>query len=102
VVLAACATKAPPVPTGAPRHPDFMFPASPADAPPAQIARVDRGWQYLQVDDFRNAEREFTTALREQSQFHPAETGMAYIALARGSEKDAVTRFERAHEAAED
>jgi tetratricopeptide (TPR) repeat protein len=84
---------------GAPKHPDFMFPASPPGAPAAQIARVDRGWQYLQLDDFRNAEREFASALRAESRFHPAETGMAYIALARGSEKDAVTRFERALEA---
>ena len=99
VVLSACAPKAPPAAVGAPRHPDFMFPASPADAPAAQIARIDRGWQYLQLDDFRNAEREFASALRDGSRFHPAETGLAYIALARGSEKDAVTRFERALEA---
>lgn len=99
VVVSACAPKAPPAAVGAPRHPDFMFPASPADAPAAQIARIDRGWQYLQLDDFRNAEREFASALRDGSRFHPAETGLAYIALARGSEKDAVTRFERALEA---
>jgi tetratricopeptide (TPR) repeat protein len=98
VVLAACATKAPPAVVGAPKHPDYMFPASPPNAAAAQVVRMDRGWQYLQLGDFRNAEREFASALREESGFHPAETGLAYIALARGSEKDAVTRFERALE----
>ena len=66
---------------------------------PAQASRVDRGWTYLQLDDFRNAEREFATALKQQPSFHPAETGLAYVALARGNEKDAATRFERALEA---
>lgn len=76
-----------------------MFPAAPQGAAPAQVARVDRGWQYLQLGDFRNAEREFTSALRQQAAFHPAEAAMGYVALARGNEKDAVTRFERALQA---
>ena len=63
---------------------------------PEQASRIDRGWQYLQLDDFRNAEREFAAALKQQPSFHPAETGLAYLALARGNEKDAATRFERA------
>lgn len=99
VVLSACAPKAPPVLVGAPRHPDFMFPIVPPDAPPAQVSRVDRGWTYLQLDDFRNAEREFATALKQQATFHPAETGLAFVALARGNEKEAATRFGRALEA---
>ena len=94
-----CATKAPPAVTGAPRHPDFVFPAVPAGAADAQASRIDRGWQYLQLDDFRNAEREFAAALRQDESFHPAETAMAYVALARGNEKDAVTRFDRALQA---
>ena len=81
---------------GPPKHPDFMFPIVPPDAAPGQASRVDRGWTYLQLDDFRNADREFATALKEQPSFHPAETGLAYVALARGNEKDAATRFERA------
>lgn len=76
-----------------------MFPAAPQGAAPAQVARVDRGWQYLQLGDLRNAEREFTSALRQQAAFHPAEAAMGYVALARGNEKDAVTRFERALQA---
>ena len=76
-----------------------MFPAVPPDAAPAQASFIDRGWTYLQLDDFRNADREFTTALKQQPAFHPAETGLAYVALARGNEKDAATRFARALEA---
>lgn len=94
---AACAPKAVPVVTGAaPRHTDFMFPAAPDGTPPELAGSLDRGWQSLQVDDFRNAEREFAAALKQQPTFHPVETAMGYLAMARGNEKDAVTRFERA------
>ena len=99
VALTACAPKTVPVVAGSPKHPDFMFPAVPQGAAPAQASRIDRGWQYLQLDDFRNAEREFATALKQESSFHPAETGLAYLAMARGNEKDAATRFDRALEA---
>jgi len=95
-VVYGCAPKAPPVVVGAPRHPEFVFPAAPEGAPAALIARIDRGWKYLQLDDLRNAEREFAGALKQQPQFHPAETAMAYIALARGNETDAEARFQRA------
>jgi tetratricopeptide (TPR) repeat protein len=94
-----CATKAPPAAAGAPRHPDFLFPAVPEGVAAGQSTRIDRGWQYLQLDDLRNAEREFGAALRQDAAFHPAETAMAYVALARGNEKDAVTRFDRALQA---
>ncbi len=96
VMAAACAPKAPPAVAGVPKHPDFVFPTVPAGAAPALASRVDRGWQFLQLDDFRNAEREFASALKQQATFHPAETGMGYLLLARGNEKDAATRFERA------
>lgn len=92
----ACAPKAAPVVTGAPRHPDFVFPTVPEGTLPAQASRIERGWQYLQFDDFRNAEREFTDALKQQPAFAPAETAMAYLLVARGNERDAATRFERA------
>ena len=84
--------------TGAPKHPDFVFPVAPDGTTPEQAARIDRGWQYLQLDDHRNAEREFATALKEQPGFQPAETALAYLAVARGNEKDAATRFDRALE----
>ncbi len=97
--VTACGPKAPPAMVGPPKHPDFVFPVVPPDAEPAQASRVDRGWTYLQLDDFRNADREFATALKQQPSFHPAETGLAYVALARGNGKDASARFDRALEA---
>ena len=99
VSAVACAPKAPPVVAGAPKYPDFMFPVAPEGAVPALTARIDRGWAYLQLDDHRNAEREFTTALKQQPGFHPAETAMGYLAVARGNEKEAATRFDRALQA---
>jgi tetratricopeptide (TPR) repeat protein len=96
LVLSACAPKVAPLATGAPRHPDFVFPVSPAGTAPAQQERIDRGWKYLQFDDFRNAEREFNDALKQQPSFAPAETAMAYVLMARGEEKDAATRFDKA------
>jgi tetratricopeptide (TPR) repeat protein len=96
VVLSACAPKAPPAVPGAPKHPEFLFPALPDGTAGQQRQRMDRGWQYLQLDDYRNAEREFAAALAQQPSFHPAETGLAYLALARRNEKDAVDRFDRA------
>jgi len=91
-----CGPKTPPVLTGAPKHPDFVFPASPQGTVAEQSTRIDRGWQYLQADDFRNAEREFTDALKQQPSFPPAETAMAYLSMARSNEKDAASRFDRA------
>ncbi|HYE86487.1 MAG TPA: tetratricopeptide repeat protein [Vicinamibacterales bacterium] len=96
VVSANCAPKAPPTIGVAPKHPDFVFPATPEGTAPTQSVRIDRGWQWLQLDDFRSAEREFSAALKQQPSFHPAETGLAYLAMARDNEKDAVARFERA------
>jgi tetratricopeptide (TPR) repeat protein len=96
VLVASCAPKTPPAMAGSPRHPDFMFPAAPPGAPAALVERLDRGWQYLQFDDFRNAEREFAAALKQQPSSHAAETAMAYLSMARSNEKDAATRFDRA------
>ncbi|MGE3491403.1 MAG: tetratricopeptide repeat protein [Vicinamibacterales bacterium] len=96
VVLAACAPKAPPALVGAPKYPDFMFPVAPDGTQAAQLARLDRGWQYLQLNDLRNAEREFASALKQQASFYPADAAMAYTLLARGNEADALTRFDRA------
>ncbi len=102
VCLAACAPKAAPPPpplAGAPKHPEFMFPAAPEGTAAALAGRLDRGWQYLQLDDFRNAEREFSTALKQQPTFHPGDTAMAYLAMAHGNAKDAASRFDRALQA---
>ncbi len=97
--VTACAPKAPPVRAGSPKHPDFVFPAVAASATPQLRGQIERGWQYLQFDDFRNAEREFTAALKQQPDSAPAETAMAYLQIARGNEKEAVTRFDRALQA---
>ena len=96
MLLAACAPKAPPAVVGAPKHPEFVFPAAPEGTPVEQASRLDRGWQYLQLDDLRNAEREFAAALKQQAGFHPADAALGYVALARGNETDALARFERA------
>ena len=95
-VLAGCAPKAAPVAPGAPKHTDFMFPVLPEGTKPDQASRIERGWQYLQLDDHRNAELEFTAALKQQPSFVPAETAMAYLSMARGNEREAATRFDRA------
>jgi tetratricopeptide (TPR) repeat protein len=73
-----------------------MFPVAPEGTLPAQAGRLDRGWQYLQIGDLRNAEREFAAALKQQAAFYPADAANAYVALARGNEADALTRFDRA------
>lgn len=96
VFAVSCAPKVPPALVGAPKHPDFMFPVAPEGTLPDQAGRLDRGWQYLQLDDLRNAEREFAAALKQQAAFYPADAAIGYIALARGNEADAVTRFDRA------
>lgn len=96
----ACATKAPPVVAGAPKHPDFLFPKAPEGTPLALTAQLDRGWQYLQLDDVRSAEREFGAALKQQAAFYPAEAALGYAALARRSAKDAGDHFDRALAAA--
>jgi len=98
-LFGACAPKAPPATVGAPKHPDFVFPASPQGTPSTLSARIDRGWQYLQLDDQRSAEQEFAAALKEQPSFYPAETALAYLSIARSNERDAVARFERALQA---
>jgi tetratricopeptide (TPR) repeat protein len=99
LTVSACAPKTAPVVAGAPKHPEFVFPAAPQGALPAQVTRIGRGWQYLQAGDLRNADREFAAALKQQPSFHPAEAAMGYMELARGNEKAAADRFERALEA---
>lgn len=87
----------PPAPT-MPRYPDFRYPTAPQGTDTIQVTRLERGWRYLQVDNQRNAEREFQAALKLQPSFHPAATGLGYVELARRDAADAVTFFDRALE----
>ena len=95
-VVACAPNKAAPAVVGAPKHPEFMFPAAPDGTPAAQTARLDRGWQFLQLDDLRSADREFLAALKQQATFYPADAALGLVALARGDEADAVKSFDRA------
>ena len=98
LLAASCAARTPappPVPT-APSHPEFRYPTLPPGTDANQATRIDRGWQFLQADNLRNAEREFQAALKAQPSFHPAETALGYLELARKDARDAVARFERA------
>jgi tetratricopeptide (TPR) repeat protein len=98
--VGACASKKPielPPPPGAPKYPDFVFPAAPARlAPPALAVRHQVAWQWLQAGDLRAAERNFSSALKEAPAFYPSEAGLGYVALARNDNKSAASHFERA------
>jgi tetratricopeptide (TPR) repeat protein len=88
----------PPAPV-TPRFPEFVYPAVPEGTDIDQATRIERGWRYLQSDNAGVAEREFDAALDLQPAFHPAETGLGYVALAEQNAKGAVQRFERALQA---
>jgi tetratricopeptide (TPR) repeat protein len=97
--LGACAPRAAPVPPpGAARFPAFLYPAPPdALAAHPAAARHQLGWQWLQAGDFRQAERNFLSALKESGQaFYPAEAGLGYIALAQQDHLRAIQYFDRA------
>lgn len=99
LLVAACAARPvmPPAPA-TPRYPEFRYPTVPPGTEEGQMTRVERGWRYLQLDNQRNAEREFQAALSRQPSFHPAATGLGYLELARRDPDDALTHFDRALE----
>jgi len=99
--LAACAPKPIPAPVvfGPPKFPEFIVPAVPASlAGTPAAASQDRGWRFLQAGDFKNAEREFGTALKATPAFYPAENGLGYTELAQKDAKAALPHFDRALE----
>ena len=99
MVAGACASKTVPLPNeSATRFEEFVEPTIPQGLTgnAAAVASQQRGWRFLQVGDFRNAEREFLLALRAAPQFYPAETSLGYLELARKDAKAALPHFEKA------
>jgi tetratricopeptide (TPR) repeat protein len=96
-LLVGCApVLAPPPVVTVPRYPDFVFPSTPPSLARGDLAeRQQRGWQFLQAGDARAARREFTTALKADTMFYPAEAGLAYVSLADHDYADAGARFDR-------
>jgi len=100
IVVGACAAKTTtplPAPSAA-KFPEFIQPPVPRSlaANPAAVTSQQRGWQFLQAGDLRNAEREFKLALAVAPQFYPAETSLGYLELARKQPADALPHFEKA------
>jgi tetratricopeptide (TPR) repeat protein len=101
-LLAGCATRAvaPALPAALP-YPEFVYPALPAAYSNVEAsAQMDRGWRYLQNNDFGNAEREFAAAVQRTPGLYPAQAGTAYVALARGNHEQALSSFDAALAAA--
>lgn len=97
IVTAACAGRRVPPPATTLAHPEFIYPAVPADLQQTSAAeRVDLGWRYLQIDDLRNADREFAAALKGNSTMYPALAGQGFVALARRDFERAVASFNAA------
>lgn len=99
IVAAGCAPKtiSVPPPTAAPKFPDFIYPAPPQGM--GTVADQDRhetAWRWLQAGDPRNAERIFSTLLKQKTDFYPAEAGLGYAALARRDFRSAASHFDRA------
>jgi tetratricopeptide (TPR) repeat protein len=98
LTLASCATRtvAPALPSALP-YPEFAYPVlPPAYSNPGAAAQIDRGWRFLQNDDLGSAEREFAVALKQTPGLYPAQTGSAYVALARGAHEQALAGFDAA------
>ncbi len=97
LAAAQCAPKtAPPVVSGPPRFPEYIYPVVPGTlGDQALKARHDAAWRALQGGDLRWASREYATVLQKAPGFFPAETGLAYTLLAEAKHRDAVARFDR-------
>ena len=101
--VAACARPPAPVVTpvvsSAPKFPEFIVPVVPADLAGTRAAgEYDLGWRFLQAGDLKNAEREFSTALKTAPAFYPAEAGLGWLETARKDTKAALQHFDRALE----
>src|SRR2546428_580353 len=99
VSLGACAARTPAAPAlpASVRYPEFVYPVVPEGLRSAPtVQRVDSGWRFLQNGDLRNADREFSAALKRTPRLYPAEAGAAYVALADRDNKEALRRFDAA------
>ena len=79
LVVAGCGPKTVPlVPTvSSPKFPDFVAPVVPLVLANTRAAESERrGWTFLQAGDLKNAEREFSAALKIAPAFYPAEAGL--------------------------
>jgi tetratricopeptide (TPR) repeat protein len=102
VLFGACAPKAPLLTPGAERYPEFLFPQIPPDLAGTAAAASrghQEGWQYLQVGNFRAAERSLSTVLRRTPGFYPAHAALGYVEFAQRDYKQAVQQFDRALQA---
>ncbi len=98
LLAAACAPRiAPPTLPAVLKYADFIYPEVPQDLQRTPGAdRVDLGWRFLQNDDLRSADREFAAALKRSPALYPAQTGAAYVHMARSEYDRALTSFDAA------
>ena len=99
MLMAACAKRpvTAPLPAGAPRFADFVFPVAAADLAPQSVRdQHDAAWKFLQAGDTKSAERELNAILKLAPEFYPAEAALGYTALARKDAQGAVGHFEKA------
>ena len=89
-----CAMKVPLIPAKL-LYPDYMYPVVPSGRL-VEFEGIDRGWRFLQNDKLYNADREFNVMLSSDSSFHPALTGVAYVALAQRDTSKALKYFDSA------
>ena len=84
--IGACAARTPPPLPAVLRHPEFVYPAVPEPLRSRAGAEgIDAGWRFLQNDDLRNADREFSAAVKRVPDLYPAHAGLGYVDLARGA-----------------
>lgn len=83
-----------PVPAGAPKYPDFIYPSAQSTTDVGEPHQA--AWNLLQAGDLRGAERGYTTLIKAHPEFYPAEAGLGYVALARRDAQAAVSDFDKA------
>jgi tetratricopeptide (TPR) repeat protein len=96
--LAGCAAKAPVVTPGAPRYPDYPFPAVPqgTQTAAAVVGAHEQAWALLQSGDARRAAQGFAAVLKKQPGFYPSRAGAGFVELARQDFKAALAAFDAA------